>query len=269
MRALQFDEFTGPLIVREVPEPVAPDGGAVVAVEATGFCRSDWHAWRGHDDDVARFPHTPGHEFAGKVLRVGVGVSREWVGRRVTAPFVFACGRCELCQAGDGQVCPHQQQPGFSLPGSFAEQVVVTAAETNLVPLPNDLSMALAAGLGCRVATAYRALLSRGGLVPGEWVAVFGCGGVGLSSIAIAASRGARVVAVDVSEESLRRAQAVGAEQVVNAAEVDAAEVVRELTGAVLGSRSMPSAAPRPVPLRSCRWDDVAGMCRLDCCPIP
>lgn len=231
MRALQFDHFAGPLTVREVLEPVPGDGEAVVAVEATGLCRSDWHAWMGHDDDVRQFPHTPGHEFAGTVRSVGAGVSREWVGRRVTAPFVFACGQCQTCRAGDGQVCPHQQQPGFSLPGSFAEQVVVTAAETNLVPLPEGLSTQLAAGLGCRVATAYRALLGRGRVEAGQWVAVFGCGGVGLSSIAIAASRGARVVAVDVSDGSLLRARQVGAERVVNSSTVDAVEAVRQLTG--------------------------------------
>lgn len=199
-------------------------------VEATGLCRSDWHGWMGHDPDIATFPHVPGHEFAGTVTQVGQGVDASWLGRRVTAPFVYACGDCRVCAAGDGQVCPQQEQPGFSLPGSFAQRVVVTSAETNLVALPEDLSPRVAAGLGCRVATAYRGLVGRARVQPGEWVAVFGCGGVGLSAVAIAHSRGARVVAVDPNPLALQEAGELGAEVAVTSGGQAVAEVV-EATG--------------------------------------
>lgn len=218
MRALTYAVFGGPLTVADLPDPVAPAGGALVRVQASGLCRSDWHGWMGHDPDVATFPHVPGHELAGVVESVGEGVDREWVGRRVTAPFVMACGRCEVCLAGAGQVCPNQRQPGFTDPGSFAELVVVHAAGTNLVELPDDLDAGAAAGLGCRVATAYRAVVARAGVVPGEAVVVLGCGGVGLAAVEVARSRGARVCAVDVSAASLERALFLGAEQVVDAA---------------------------------------------------
>ena len=211
MRALAYDAFGGPLSVRSLPEPVAPAGGAVVRVVATGLCRSDWHGWMGHDSDIATFPHVPGHEFSGVVASVGSGVSQDWVGRSVTAPFVFACGTCPVCRAGDGQVCPDQTQPGFTHPGSYAEYVQIRSAATNLVALPAEVAPALAAGLGCRVATAYRAVTARAQVRAGDWVAVFGCGGVGLSVIAVALSRGASVVAVDVSESALVRARALGA----------------------------------------------------------
>jgi len=128
VRALTYAAFGGPLSVTDVPDPVAPPGGAVVRVEASGLCRSDWHGWLGHDTDIVGFPHIPGHEFAGSVESVGDGGDRGWVGRRVTAPFVFACGACPVCRVGDGHVCPHQRQPGFSDPGSFAERVVVHSA---------------------------------------------------------------------------------------------------------------------------------------------
>ncbi|MDO5503358.1 MAG: alcohol dehydrogenase catalytic domain-containing protein [Actinomycetia bacterium] len=230
MRALSYPRPRGPLTVSDVPAPTAPAGGAVVRVEATGLCRSDWHGWMGHDADIDSFPHIPGHEFAGTVVDVGSGVDPSWIGRAVTAPFVFACGSCPVCAHGDGQVCPRQEQLGFSLPGSFAEFVTVVAAETNLVALPANLSPRVAAALGCRVATAHRGLVSRARIQVGEWAAVVGCGGVGLSAIAIAVSRGARVVAIDPSERALDLARALGAEVIVSSGP-DAVDQVVEATG--------------------------------------
>jgi alcohol dehydrogenase len=198
-------------MVQDSATPTAPPGGAVVRVAASGLCRSDWHGWMGHDSDIVRFPHVPGHEFAGTVTEVGAGVDLAWLGRAVTAPFVFACGDCPVCRAGDGQVCPHQRQPGFTDPGSFAEFVVVRAADTNLVALPDDLDPRVAAGLGCRVATAYRAVTARARVRVGDRVLVIGCGGVGLAAIAVAVAAGADVIAVDVDETALATARSLGA----------------------------------------------------------
>ncbi|WP_300080180.1 alcohol dehydrogenase catalytic domain-containing protein [Propioniciclava sp.] len=214
MRALTYDSFRGPMVVSQVPEPSAPPGGVVVAVEATGLCRSDWHGWMGHDADIVGFPHVPGHEFAGRIAELGDGVTGFAVGDRVTAPFVQACGACPTCAEGNGQVCPHQRQPGFTDRGSFAEKVVVRAAATNLVRLPDAVGMREAAALGCRVATAFRGVVHRGRIRKDEWLAVFGCGGVGLAAVMIGVAAGARVIAVDVSRASLSRARALGAEQV-------------------------------------------------------
>ena len=173
--------------------------GALVRVEASGLCRSDWHGWMGHDPDIRRFPHVPGHELAGVVEAVGGDVRRWRPGDRVTVPFVCGCGTCEPCVAGDHQICDRQTQPGFTHWGSFAEFVALDWADVNLVALPDEVGFDAAAALGCRFATAYRALLAVGRLRPGEWVAVHGCGGVGLSAVMIAAAAGARVVAVDVT----------------------------------------------------------------------
>jgi alcohol dehydrogenase len=224
MQAVVYDATGAPLRLASVPAPECPADGAVIAVGATGVCRSDWHAWRGHDP--VPLPHVPGHEFAGVVAAVGPGVRSFAVGDRVTSPFVNGCGRCEWCRAGDAQVCPDQTQPGFTHPGSFAEQVAVRAAEYNLVRLPAEIDLVSAASLGCRFATAFRALTAHGKIAPGEWVAVFGCGGVGLSAAMIAVALGARVVAVDVSPAALARAAELGAK----ATATTAAEV-RELTG--------------------------------------
>jgi alcohol dehydrogenase len=234
MRAVVYEAFGELPAVRDVPEPACPDDGVVVRVDATGLCRSDWHAWVGHDPDV-RLPHVPGHELAGTIEAVGGGV-RSWrAGQRVIMPFIGACGVCPPCRAGDAQVCDDQRQPGFHAWGSFAERVALGRADANLVALPDAIDARDAAILGCRFATAYRAVVTQGRLRAGEWVAVHGCGGVGLSAVMIAAAHGGRVVAVDLSPAALAAATALGAEVVVDAghlpAGTDVATAVREATG--------------------------------------
>lgn len=230
MRAVILDAVRAQPQVREVAEPTAPPGGVVVRVMATGMCRSDWHAWAGHDEDVA-FPHVPGHELAGVVVEVGEGVERWRTGDRVTVPFVCGCGRCEWCRSGQAQVCPEQQQPGFTHWGSFAEYVALHAADTNLIAVPEQVGFAAAAGLGCRFATAYRALVSRAHLARGEWVTVVGAGGVGLSAVMIAQAMGGRVIAVDRNPEALAAASALGAAHTLRAGGADIPAAVAELTG--------------------------------------
>ncbi|WP_440063548.1 alcohol dehydrogenase catalytic domain-containing protein [Streptosporangium sp. OZ121] len=232
MRAVVFDAFGAEPEVREVPAPEPPPGGAVIRVEATGLCRSDWHGWQGHDPDIRVLPHVPGHEFAGVVEAVGSGVASWRPGDRVTVPFVCACGSCAACLSGDQQVCERQTQPGFTHWGSFAEYVAVHHADVNLVRLPGEMTFTTAAGLGCRFATSYRAVTAVGRVRPGEWVAVHGCGGVGLSAVMIAAAAGARVIAVDVSAGALELARRFGAVACVGAEppEADVAARVRELT---------------------------------------
>jgi alcohol dehydrogenase len=239
MKALVYDAVGAPLEFREVKDPECPPGGAVIEVRATGVCRSDWHAWRGHDP--VALPHIPGHEFAGVVLESAAeGFA---AGDRVTAPFVNGCGLCVYCRSGHAQVCPDQTQPGFTHPGSFAERVVVRAADTNLVRLPDEVDYVGAAALGCRFATAFRALrglgspsLATAGLAnpahsshspmrPDATVAVFGCGGVGLSAVMIAVAMGARVLAVDPSPAARALAGDLGA--------VPKAEIVGEADVAI------------------------------------
>ncbi|MBD2818390.1 zinc-dependent alcohol dehydrogenase family protein [Streptomyces parvulus] len=231
MRAVVFERFGEPAEVREVTDPRPAPHGVVVRVEATGLCRSDWHGWQGHDPDIT-LPHVPGHELAGVVEAVGDRVAGWRPGDRVTVPFVCACGSCGACAAGDQQVCERQTQPGFTHWGSFAEYVALDHADVNLVAVPEGMSYATAASLGCRFATAFRAVVQQGRVAPGEWVAVHGCGGVGLSAVMIAAASGARVVAVDVSARALELARAFGAAECVDASRTpDTAAAVLELTG--------------------------------------
>ena len=229
MKAVVYADYGRTPTLTNVPEPACPDDGVVLAVSATGVCRSDWHAWQGREP--VPLPHIPGHELAGTVAETGAEVHRWRVGDRVTVPFVCGCGSCEYCRAGDPQVCPHQTQPGFTGPGSFAEKVVIHAADVNLVALPGSVDFVTAASLGCRFATAFRGLTAHGRIGSGDWLAVYGCGGVGLSAIMIGAALGARVVAVDVSAAALDRARELGAVAVVDTSrERDPAAAVRAVT---------------------------------------
>ena len=230
MRAILFERFRSEPRLTTVPDPEPPAHGAVIEVRATGVCRSDWHGWMGHDDGIV-LPHVPGHEFAGEVQAVGRDVRRFAGGERVTAPFVSACGTCPECRAGDQQVCRDQTQPGFTHWGSFAQYVAIHHADLTLVPLPESLGDAAAASLGCRFATSFRAVVDQGRVRGGEWLAVHGCGGVGLSAVMIATALGARVVAVDISDEALALARSLGASATLNAAQVsDVGAAVRDIS---------------------------------------
>ena len=231
MRAAVYETFGGPIAILDVPDPTPPPNGVVLAVQATGLCRSDWHGWMGHDPDI-RLPHVPGHELAGVVVAVGKDVKRWRTGARVTLPFVCGCGSCPQCASGNHQVCDAQFQPGFTHWGSFAEYVAIAQADINLVGLPDAISDVTAASLGCRFATAFRAIVDQGRLAAGEWVAVHGCGGVGLSAVMIASALGAQVVAIDIADDKLALARTFGATTTINATQLaDVVAAVREYTG--------------------------------------
>jgi alcohol dehydrogenase len=231
MRAAYYESFGGPVTIENLPDPEPHPDGVVIQVAATGLCLSDWHGWMGHDPDID-LPHVPGHELAGVVVETGHQVRNWTAGDRVTLPFVCGCGGCPQCISGNHQVCDHQFQPGFTGWGSFAEYVAIRYADVNLVRLPADLEFVTAASLGCRFVTAFRAIAVQGRVAAGQWVAVFGCGGVGLSAIMIASALGAQVVAVDIDDGKLCMAADVGASKRINARTVaDVVEAVRDASG--------------------------------------
>jgi len=216
LKAVVYEQFGGALQINNVADPVPESHGVVIEVKSTGLCLSDWHGWMGHDKDIV-LPHVPGHELAGIITAVGKEVKNFQVGERVTVPFVGGCGSCEECSTGNHQICRNQFQPGFTHWGSFAEYVSIHFADVNLVHLPEEVSFETAASLGCRFATAFRAIVDQGQVSGGQWVAVHGCGGVGLSAIMIAKALGAQVIAVDINDESLKMANELGASYAINA----------------------------------------------------
>jgi alcohol dehydrogenase len=231
MKAVLYEAFGERPHLTNVNDPAPESDGVVVQVMASGVCRSDWHGWMGHDPDIV-LPHVPGHELAGIVVAAGAGVKRWKVGDRVTVPFVLGCGHCPECHSGNQQVCEQQFQPGFTHWGSFAEYVSLQRADDNLVRLPDSLDFASAASLGCRFATSFRAVVDQGKTTAGQWVAVHGCGGVGLSAIMIAAAVGANVIGVDISDRALTLARGLGAKVTINATRsANVAKDIMDATG--------------------------------------
>ncbi len=228
MKAVVYEQFGVAPVIQTLADPTPEVNGVVIKVEASGVCRSDWHGWGGHDPDI-QLPHIPGHELSGVIAAVGAGTQKWQVGDRVTVPFVGGCGVCNECHTGNQQVCDNQFQPGFNQWGSFAQFVRIDNADLNLVALPDDMEFATAAALGCRFITAYRGVVDQGSVSHGQWIAVHGCGGVGLSAVMIAKAIGARVIAIDINDSSLKLAAKLGAEVLVNAEDVsDVVEAVQE-----------------------------------------
>ena len=223
MRAAIVREFHEDLSIETVDDPVCPANGVVLEVAACGVCRSDYHGWTGAHPKVQN-GSILGHEYCGTVVEAGPRAHHK-VGDRLIAPFILGCGSCDACQSGVSNTCADQVVPGFGAPGAYAEYVAVPY-DHNLVYLPETLSPALAAGLGCRVTTAWHALTDRADVKAGDWVAVHGTGGIGLSVLLLAKMLGAQVVVVDVVDEKLTHAVVHGADATVNAAKVDAAAAI-------------------------------------------
>lgn len=228
MRAAVVRDFNEDLSIETVADPDCPETGVVLEVLACGVCRSDYHGWVGGHPKVVN-GSIMGHEYCGQVVEAGAKAKHK-IGDRLIAPFILGCGDCPACQTGKSNTCENSIVPGFGAQGAYAQYVAVPY-DHNLVHLPETMEPALAAGLGCRVTTAWHALTDRAGVRVGEWVAVHGTGGIGLSALLLAKMLGARVVVVDIVEEKLTHALGLGADAAVNAGKEDVASAIREITG--------------------------------------
>jgi len=220
MRAAQMTAFRRPMQLAELPVTAPRPDGAVVRVEACGICRSDWHFW---NEDMGwigmnlELPAVLGHEVGGVVEEVGPDVRTVKVGDRVTIPFHESDGTCVECRAGYQNLCDHMIAPPVGRWGGWAQYITVTAADLNCIRLPEGVDTLSAAALGCRYMTAYRAVVDRGRVQAGQWLAVNGCGGVGLSAVQIAAAADVMVVAIDIDDRKLAKARDEGAMVTINA----------------------------------------------------
>jgi S-(hydroxymethyl)mycothiol dehydrogenase len=241
VRAAVVETFGGSVDVRSVADPQPSPGGVVVEVNSTGLCRSDWHAWAGHDEIA--FPHVPGHELAGVVSAVGEGVTNVAVGDFVILNWRAVCGQCRACLRGKPWYCfaTHNATQKMTLEdgtalspalgiGAFVEKTLVHSGQCTKV---DPAAPATAAGLlGCGVMAGVGAAINTGGVTRGDSVAVFGCGGVGDAAIAGSKLAGARtIVAVDIDDRKLEWAKNMGATHTVNSKETDPVEAIKDLTG--------------------------------------
>jgi propanol-preferring alcohol dehydrogenase len=231
MKAAVLEDFKKPLTIENVHDPDLSPDGVIIEIKACGVCRSDWHGWMGQwKGFLAPLPHILGHEMSGEVIEVGKNVKNFKKGDRVIVPFTQGDGTCPHCLAGHSNVCDHQVMPGFTYNGGFAQYMQIPKADYNLKRLPDGVQYFEASAMGCRFMTAFHGVTSVGKIRPGEWVAIYGAGGVGLSATQIATAMGANVIAVDISDEKLNFAKKVGAVATVNSKKENAPEAIREMT---------------------------------------
>jgi len=227
MRAVRLVRPGSPLELQEVPMPQVGARDVLVRVKAAGICRSDLH-YRAGVSPVHPLPLTLGHEVAGIVEAAGKSVTHVRAGDRVSLHYLTSCGDCQYCTAGTEQFCTSGSMIGKFRDGGYAEFILVPARSA--VPLPDDIPFEQGAIMMCSSATSLHALI-KAGLKPGESVAVFGVGGLGISAVQIARAFGALdVYAVDVSADKLRLAEAQGA-IAVHARDCDPCEEISRLTG--------------------------------------
>jgi D-arabinose 1-dehydrogenase-like Zn-dependent alcohol dehydrogenase len=228
MKAMVMEAVGKPMEVKEMPQPTCRPNGAIVRVEGSGICRSDWHVWQGDWTWLGfaqRLPTVLGHEFAGVIEEVGPEVKNLKAGDRVVVPLSQGCGVCEDCRTGHSNMCA--KAPGM---GGYARYARLNNADYNAVPLPEKVDFVEAASMGCRFVTAFHGILDQGQVKADESVVVYGCGGVGLSAIQIASALGARVIAVDLDDRKLELAKKIGASDVVNGKKTDPVKAVIDLT---------------------------------------
>lgn len=229
MKAALLTDFKNDLDLTHISDPDCPCDGVIIELRACGVCRSDHHAWSGIDVGIS-LPHLLGHEFSGVITEVGKNCNQFKLGDRVTAPFILGCGNCPDCRSGESTLCNQQKVIGFSQAGAFAQYVAIHHADYNLVHLPESLEFTAAAAMGCRVTSAFRGIVDRAQIQPGEWLVVHGCGGVGLSAVMIAAALGAQVCAVDIENSALQLANDFGANKCINAKNDNLIESIHEAT---------------------------------------
>lgn len=226
MKAVRITEIGRPLEEQETPTPVPQAGEVLVHIRAAGICHSDAH-YRAGVSPVGPLPLTPGHEVAGVVEALGPGTLRTRIGDRVALHYLVTCGQCAGCNRGQEQFCETGQMIGKHRDGGYAEYICVP--ERGIVPLPDEVPFEWGAIMMCSSATSFHAL-RKARLQPGETVAVFGAGGLGMSAVQLAKGLGARdVYAVDINREKLVMAASFGAIP-VDASQANPVELIRHLT---------------------------------------
>jgi 6-hydroxycyclohex-1-ene-1-carbonyl-CoA dehydrogenase len=230
VKAAVFYAAHEPMRIEDVPTPQPRAGEILIRVAGCGVCHTDLHYL---DHGTPTFKQPPvilGHEIAGTVAALGAGVTVLKEADRVLVPAVLSCGHCTLCRTGRENICENSQMLGNHIDGGYAEYVAVPAKD--VFRMPDDVPLVEGSVIADAVTTPFHAVVRRGKVAAGDWVIVFGCGGVGLSLVQVAAAVGARVIAVDVKDAKLETARRFGATATLNPAAVPKLDkAVRALSG--------------------------------------
>ncbi len=208
----------GRLELQDVPQPEPSPGEVLVRVAACGICHTDLH-YIDHGVPTFKTPVILGHEVSGTIAGVGSGVTRFKEGDRVLLPAVLTCGACAYCRKGRENICEQMKMLGNHVDGAYAEYLVAPATDCFL--LPREIPLAEACLIGDALSTPYHAVKHRAKVRPGENVAIFGCGGVGINAVQFAALAGAHVIAVDIDDRKLALARQLGAHDTLNSRSVE------------------------------------------------
>jgi propanol-preferring alcohol dehydrogenase len=230
MKAAVNHQFKGKLEIQDIEKPTIGVKDILVKIHACGVCHTDLHACHGDWPVKPKMPLVPGHEGVGEIVEVGEQISHLKVGDRVGIPWLYSsCGHCDYCLTGDENLCLSQQNAGYSVDGSYAEYC--KAHGEYAVKIPDNISYVDAAPLFCAGVTTYKAL-KVSSAKPGDWVAIFGIGGLGHLAVQYAVAMGLNVVAVDTGEEKLALAKKLGAEICLDFKACDVvAEVLAKTSG--------------------------------------
>jgi 6-hydroxycyclohex-1-ene-1-carbonyl-CoA dehydrogenase len=229
MKAAIFKEVKTPLTIEDAPMPMIGPDEVLVRVAACGVCHTDLHYIDHGTPTFKRPPLILGHECSGVIIEVGSRVEQWSVGDRVLLPAVLTCGACALCRVGRENICERMRMFGNHVDGAYAECVAAPAKD--IFRLPEEIPLQEGAIIADALSTPYHAVKNRARVQPGDTVLVFGCGGVGINVVQMAAAAGATVVAVDVKEGKLELAKRLGAWGTINADEVDVRKEVKRLLG--------------------------------------
>lgn len=230
MKAAVFYEANKPLAIEDYPDPTPGEGEILIKVAACGLCHTDL----GYTDDgVPTFKPPPlilGHEISGIVAGFGKDVTSWKEGDRVLLPAVYGCGECEMCRTGRENICEKMVMFGNNVDGGYAEYIVAPAKD--VFALPDEIPIEEGSIIADAITTPYHAVINRGRVKPGDKVVVFGCGGIGINLVQMAAAVGAEVIAVDIVDEKLDWAKRLGAKEVLNSKNFDRIDKeVKKLTG--------------------------------------
>lgn len=230
MKAAVFHGAHQPLEVTEIATPEPGPGEVLVKVAACGLCHTDLHYLDHGTPTFKAPPLVLGHEISGTIAALGRSTSGWAEGERVLLPAVLTCGTCTLCREGRENICEQSRMFGNHVDGGFAEYVLAPAKD--IFRLPVEIPLEAGSIIADAMTTPFHAVVRRGRVVPGDWVLVLGCGGVGLNIVQLAAAVGARVIAVDVAAGKLEWARTLGAEETIDASQVERVDkAVRKLTG--------------------------------------